>query len=187
MIVHRLYMVMILELEGVRVERRQDCHITKMSHLHNWEASTRKTINKINTMNYLRVLCRMSSVWTSKAVQIKAMHLHSMAMQSRPKLGSPEKDSRFLWRPPWPTWRLASTPPSQNANRWQGFAESFKQSLLFASSILLRQHGNIYILEKICGLDGQLGNNGQYRQQGQMVDWANMDKLNKFNKTDDMG
>ena len=62
MIVHRLYMVMILELEGVRVERRQDCHITKMSHLHNWEESTRKTINKINTMNYLRVLCRMSSV-----------------------------------------------------------------------------------------------------------------------------
>ena len=54
MIVHRLYMVMILELEGVRVERRQDCHITKMSHLHNSEESTRKTTNKINTINYLR-------------------------------------------------------------------------------------------------------------------------------------
>ena len=62
MIVHRLYMVMILELEEVRVERRQDCHITKMSHLHNSEESTWKTINKINTINYLRGLCRMSSV-----------------------------------------------------------------------------------------------------------------------------
>ena len=40
MIVHRLSMVMILELEEVRVERRQDCHITKMSHLHNSEEST---------------------------------------------------------------------------------------------------------------------------------------------------
>ena len=42
-----------------------------------------------------------------------------------------------------PTWRLASTPPSQNANRWQGFAESLTIIIICISSSLEKQAQSI--------------------------------------------